>query len=76
MPRMVDPFAPEPLRDQAAAMIRAMVAELGPRQWLPSQTTLTQELGVSRDTLRRALMLVRDEAIIASRWGRGWFVTG
>jgi GntR family transcriptional regulator len=77
MPVMVDPYAPESLRDQAAALIRAWIksGELAPREWLPSEASMAQEFGVSRDTLRRALILLRDEGLIASRKGRGWFVT-
>jgi DNA-binding GntR family transcriptional regulator len=71
---MVDPFAPESLRDQAAELIRAKAGELGSRQWLPSEESMAQEFGVSRDTLRRALMQLRDEGLVESRRGRGWFV--
>jgi GntR family transcriptional regulator len=73
---MVDPYAPEPLRDQAAALVRDWIdsGKLVPKDWLPSEASMAQEFGVSRDTLRRALMLLRDEGLIASRKGRGWFV--
>jgi DNA-binding GntR family transcriptional regulator len=73
---MVDPYADEPLRDQAAAIIRAQIesGELGHHDWLPSETTLSQELGASRDTVRRALAMLKHEGLVESRKGRGWFV--
>jgi DNA-binding GntR family transcriptional regulator len=75
---MVDPYGPETLRDQVAALIREQISrgELAPRDWLPSETDLSQAYDVSRDTVRAALALLRDEGLITSRKGRGWFVTG
>lgn len=72
----VDPDAPESLRDQAAALIRAWIesGELAPTNWLPSEASMAQEFGVGRDIPRGALILLREEGLIASRKGRGWFV--
>ena len=69
------PRSAESLRDQAAAQIRGWIesGEYGPRDWPPSEASMAQEFGVSRDTLRRALIQLRDEGLIASRRGRGWF---
>src|SRR6476469_9327439 len=41
---------------------------------LPSEAELGEEHGVSRVTVRRALELLRDEGLVASRRGSGWFV--
>ena len=41
---------------------------------LPSEADLSKEFGASRVTVRRALDTVRDEGLIASRQGFGWFV--
>jgi DNA-binding GntR family transcriptional regulator len=73
---MVDPYGEAPLRDQVADILTARIesGEWRKRDWLPSETTLTQELGVSRDTLRRALKLMQEAGLIDSRRGRGWFV--
>jgi len=57
-------------------MIRERIdsGELARHDWPPSETALTQELGASRDTVRRALAMLKDEGLIDSRKGRGWFV--
>ncbi len=41
---------------------------------LPSEAELGERHGVSRVTVRRALELLRDEGLVASRRGAGWFV--
>jgi GntR family transcriptional regulator len=41
---------------------------------LPSEAELGAEFGASRVTVRHALELLRDEGILASRRGSGWFV--
>jgi GntR family transcriptional regulator len=43
---------------------------------LPSEAELGARHGVSRVTVRRALELLRDEGLVASRRGSGWFVVG
>jgi GntR family transcriptional regulator len=56
-----------------AEALRARIAggELGP---LPSEAELCTEFGVSRVTVRRALEALRDEGLVTSRRGAGWFV--
>ena len=41
---------------------------------LPSESELSASHGVSRVTVRKALELLRDEGLIDSRQGFGWFV--
>lgn len=43
---------------------------------LPSESDLSSEFSVSRVTLRKALDMLRDEGLIDSRQGFGWFVAG
>lgn len=41
---------------------------------LPSEAELGERYGVSRVTVRRALEILRDEGLVDSRRGSGWFV--
>ena len=43
---------------------------------LPSEAELAGSYGVSRVTVRKALEVLRDEGVVASRQGFGWFVAG
>lgn len=43
---------------------------------LPSESVLSGEFGVSRVTVRKALEILRDDGLVASRQGFGWFVAG
>ncbi len=43
---------------------------------LPSESELSGEFGVSRVTVRKALEILRDDALVDSRQGFGWFVAG
>lgn len=43
---------------------------------LPSEATFSEEFGVSRVTVRRALEQLRDDGLIAARQGLGWYVAG
>jgi len=60
---------PRPLPQQLAGIIRAQIlsGELEPGQALPSETTLTQTYGVSRNTARAAVALLRDEGLVQTR---------
>jgi len=43
---------------------------------LPSESALSDEFGVSRVTVRRALDVLREEGLVNARQGFGWFVAG
>lgn len=61
-----------------AEELRAQVSSgaLGPGAVLPSEAELAASYGVSRVTVRKALELLREESLIRSRQGFGWFVDG
>lgn len=65
------------LRYQAIAedlRTRVQAGELAPGGLLPSEAELCSRYDVSRVTVRRALDLLRDEGLVDSRQGFGWFV--
>lgn len=63
-----------PLYQQLAAILRAQIAagELTGRG--PSQNRLAAEYGVSVDTARKALAVLRGEGLIETYVGSGWEV--
>jgi GntR family transcriptional regulator len=67
---------PEPLWVQAVNLIKAEIASgaLAPGMRLPPERLLCQQLGISRVTLRKALLELVDERILSSSHGRGWYV--
>jgi GntR family transcriptional regulator len=58
--------------------LRARIAsgELGPGAVLPSEADLAAAHDVSRVTVRKALEQLRDDGLVDSRQGFGWFVAG
>lgn len=60
---------------EIATTLRQRVLHEGPGHVLPSESELSAEFGVSRVTVRRALDVLRDDGVIESRQGFGWFVT-
>jgi GntR family transcriptional regulator len=67
---------PTPLPMQLASLLRAEIesGELGPGQILPSESTLQQEHGVSRGTVRAAIKILRDEGLVITIGARGTYV--
>ena len=59
---------------EIAHSLREQVVAAGPGHVLPSESELSAEFGVSRVTVRRALETLRDEGLLDSRQGFGWFV--
>jgi GntR family transcriptional regulator len=53
---------------------RVASGELAAGALLPSESDLSGAYGVSRVTVRKALDLLRDEGLVDSRQGFGWFV--
>jgi len=76
--RALDPADPTPLHEQAAAEIRRAIAEgqAAPGERLPPAMDLAAVLGVNRNTVLRALRILRDEGLLEFRRGRGITVTG
>ena len=66
------------LHDQVAARIRRAIAdgEAGPGERLPLAKDLAAILGVNRNTVLRALHILRDEGLLEFSRGRGVTVSG
>ena len=66
------------LHNQVAAEIRRAIAagEASPGERLPPAKDLAAVLGVNTDTVLRALRILRDEALLEFRRGRGVTVAG
>jgi GntR family transcriptional regulator len=67
-----------PLHDQVAAQIRRAIAEgeAGPGERLPLAKDIAAVLGVNKNTVLRALQILRDEGLLEFRRGRGITVAG
>ena len=74
----VDRGEPVPLHEQVAADIRRAIAdgEAGPGERLPLAKDLAAVLGVNKNTVLRALHVLRDEGLLEFRRGRGITVAG
>jgi GntR family transcriptional regulator len=74
----LDRANPLPLHDQVAAQIRRAIAdgEAGPGDRLPLAKDLAAVLGVNKNTVLRALHVLRDEGLLEFRRGRGISVAG
>jgi GntR family transcriptional regulator len=74
----VDRSEPIPLHDQVAADIRRAIAEgeAGPGDRLPLAKDLAAVLGVNKNTVLRALHILRDEGLLDFSRGRGVTVAG
>jgi GntR family transcriptional regulator len=74
----IDRNAGLPLHDQVAAQIRRAIAEgeAGPGERLPLAKDLAAVLGVNKNTVLRALHMLRDEGLLEFRRGRGITVAG
>jgi GntR family transcriptional regulator len=74
----VDRAGPALLHEQVAAQVRRAIAEgeAIPGERLPLAKDLAAVLGVNKNTVLRALHLLRDEGLLEFRRGRGITVTG
>ena len=74
----IDRSDPLPLAEQVASEIRRAIAEgeAGPGDRLPLAKDLAAVLGVNKNTVLRALHLLRDEGLLEFRRGRGITVAG
>jgi GntR family transcriptional regulator len=74
----VDRSEPMPLHDQVAAEIRRAIAdgEAAPGERLPLVKDIAAVLGVNKNTVLRAMHILRDEGLLEFRRGRGIHVSG
>ena len=74
----IEPTDSRPLWEQVAAEIRRAIAdgEAKPGERMPLAKDLATVLGVNRNTVLRALRLLREEGLLEFRRGRGITVTG
>ena len=74
----IDRSGPIPLHDQVAAQIRRAIAEgeAGPGERLPLARDLAAVLGVNKNTVLRAMHILREEGLLEFRRGRGITVAG
>jgi len=74
----IDRGDPILLHDQVAAEIRRAIAEgeAGPGERLPLAKDIAAVLGVNKNTVLRAMHILRDEGLLEFTRGRGITVTG
>ena len=74
----VDRSDPLALHEQVAAEIRRAIAdgEAGPGERLPLARDMAAVLGVNKNTVLRALRILRDEGLLDFQRGRGITVAG
>jgi GntR family transcriptional regulator len=74
----IDRSAPAALHEQVAAQIRRAIAdgEAGPGERLPLAKDLAAVLEVNKNTVLRALRILREEGLLEFRRGRGITVAG
>jgi len=72
----VDHDAETPLWLQLANILRTQIqsGQLQPGRIMPSETTLMQEHGLARGTVRKAIDALVDEGLVNKVQGRGTFV--
>jgi DNA-binding GntR family transcriptional regulator len=73
---MIDPNRPVPLHEQLAGLLRGRISSGELTGRIPSIKHLAQEYGLSHRTVERALRTLKDEGLVVSLLGRGYFVAG
>ena len=70
----VDTSTLQPRFLQVAGVLAAEIAGGDLTDRLPTERSLCERFSVSRVTLRRALSTLAESHLVASSWGRGWYV--
>ncbi|MFG1923708.1 GntR family transcriptional regulator [Cryptosporangium sp. NPDC048952] len=73
---MIDPHGDRAVYRQLADQLRADInsGEYGPGAAIPSEAALMQRYGVARNTVRLAMVMLREEGLVVTHHGRGTFV--
>ena len=76
MSMTISPRSEVPVYLQLAKLLRDQIrsGEFTPGALIPGEQRLAQEHGMNRETVRKALALLRGEGLIVSRKGEGTFV--
>lgn len=74
----IDPDGATAPYQQLAAILRDRISsgQIPAGRRIPSQMELEQEFGLSRNTIKKALDLLKEEGLVATSPGRGLFVIG
>ncbi|WP_433174177.1 GntR family transcriptional regulator [Actinoallomurus sp. CA-150999] len=72
----IDRDGPVPPYRQVAAVLRKRIesGDIPPGRRIPSLVELEQEFGVARDTLRKAVQVLKDDGLVETVTGMGVFV--
>ena len=72
----IDQLDPIPIYEQLAQIIRERIkaGDLEERHVVPSESSLQQEHGIARGSVRRAMEVLREEGWVVTIQGRGTFV--
>jgi GntR family transcriptional regulator len=73
---VLDHDSPVPLYEQLAAVLRGQIEDGSLTGRVPSILGLAQEYGVSHRTSAAALTILKDEGLIVSVRGKGFYVAG
>jgi DNA-binding GntR family transcriptional regulator len=73
---MIDPDGPTPVYLQLAEILAGRIerGELQPNRPVPSESTLQQQYGVARGTVRHAIATLRERGLVFTVPQRGTFV--
>lgn len=65
---MIDPGADRPVYKQLIDLVRGQIerGELAPDQRLPTEQDYVQRFGISRDSVRRAMVMLRADGLIVT----------
>lgn len=76
MPTVFKPIRPKKLSEEIVDQIKELISrgELGPGQRIPSERELAALLGVSRPSVREAIMVLEAMGFLESRQGGGTYV--
>ncbi|CAM5233207.1 GntR family transcriptional regulator [Streptomyces narbonensis] len=72
----IDREGPIPPYRQIATILRARIEDgtIAPGRRIPSMVALEAEYGVARDTLRKAVQVLKDEGLVHTVTGMGGYV--
>lgn len=74
--RVIDRESATPVYVQVADLIAARIADgvYAPDRPIPSEPQVVQELGVARQTVRKAVEVLRDRGLVVTVRGKGTYV--